>query len=162
VKRRSVHAPEILKKLSEHNISRIKLGVTDIDGVLRGKYVSIDKFTSAISSGLGFCDVIFGWDIADVLYDNAKVTGWHTGYPDAGARIDLDTFRVIPWEPGTAFFLMDLFTKDGAPIILSPRQLFRSVLERAAAAGFSVMMSAEYEFWIFAEKCPLPAPEELP
>ena len=71
--------------------SHVKLGVFDLDGILRGKYVSRDKFESAAQSGLGFCDVIFGWDSSDALYDNVRYTGWHTGYPDAHARIDLAT-----------------------------------------------------------------------
>ena len=66
-------------------------------------------------AGLGFCDVVFGWDLADELYDNAKVTGWHTGYPDAHAVVDLDTARVIPWEPDTAAFVLDFVNADGAP-----------------------------------------------
>ena len=87
----------ILKQFAERDIRHVKLGAVDIDGVLRGKYVSLEKFTSAAASGLGFCDVIFGWDIADVLLDNVKYTGWHTGYPDAHATIDLATLRYIPW-----------------------------------------------------------------
>lgn len=40
----------------------IRPGV-DIDGVLRGKIMSKDKFLSAAKSdGFGFCSVIFGWD----------------------------------------------------------------------------------------------------
>ena len=83
---------------------RVKVACSDIDGILRGKYVSLEKFYSAASGGIGFCDVIFGWDLSDVLLDNVKYTGWHTGYPDAHATIDLSTLRYIPWEPGTAFF----------------------------------------------------------
>ena len=63
--------------LAEHSITKIKVGGFDIDGVLRGKYISRDKFDSAAETGLGFCDVIFGWDSSDALYDNVKVTGWH-------------------------------------------------------------------------------------
>ena len=141
----------VLSQMSEQKVRRVKLGVTDIDGVLRGKYVSLEKFTSAAASKLGFCDVIFGWDIGDVLYDNAKFTGWHTGYPDAQASIDPTTFRMIPWETGTAFFLMDLFRKDGRPLAISPRQVLRNVLERAESTGYRVRLAAEYEFWLFRE-----------
>ena len=38
------------------------------------------------------------------------------------ACIDLSTLRFIPWEPGTAFFLMDMRTRDGDPLPISPRQ----------------------------------------
>ena len=86
-------AADLRELLEKNNIRRVKLGAFDIDCTLRGKYVSSEKFISGAQSGLGFCDVIFGWDIGDVLYDNAKFTGWHTGYPDATCRIDLDTFR---------------------------------------------------------------------
>ena len=58
-------------------------------------------------AGFGFCDVVFGWDMADELYDNAQVTGWHTGYPDAQARVDLATAR-NPVGAGTAAFLLGL------------------------------------------------------
>jgi glutamine synthetase len=141
---------EILDRLANERIHRIKLGVTDIDGILRGKYVSLDKFRSSYD-GLGFCDVIFGWDIGDVLYDNVSFTGWHTGYPDIQARVDLGTFRKIPWEPGTALFLMDLYTKQGEPLEIAPRQLFSKVLERAAEEGYVAKFAAEYEFWLFRE-----------
>ena len=139
------------RQFAQQGIRRVKVGATDIDGILRGKYISLDKFAAAAEGGLGFCDVIFGWDIGDLLYDNASITGWHTGYPDAVARIDLETLRFIPWEPGTAFFLMDLYTKDGRPLAVSPRQLLGMVLGRAHTAGFKAMLAAEYEFWFFRE-----------
>jgi len=139
------------QQFAQQGIRRVKVGATDIDGILRGKYISLDKFAAAAEGGLGFCDVIFGWDIGDLLYDNASITGWHTGYPDAVARIDLETLRFIPWEPGTAFFLMDLYTKSGQRLAVSPRQLLQAVLERVHAAGFKAMLAAEFEFWLFRE-----------
>ena len=142
---------EVRELLQKHNIKRVKLGAFDIDSTLRGKYVSIEKFLSAAQSGLGFCDVIFGWDIGDVLYDNAKFTGWHTGYPDANCRIALDTFRLIPWEPGTAFFLLDFVAKDGKPLAIAPRQVLQRVVHRAEELGYTPYFSAEYEFFFFRE-----------
>jgi glutamine synthetase len=135
----------------ERNVTKVKLGGVDIDGLLRGKYVSLEKFFSAARSGMGFCDVVFGWDIGDQLYDNAEVTGWHTGYPDTLARIDLSTFRMIPWEPGTAAFLLDFCDKEGAPLAISPRQVLQRVLARAARLGFEAHLAAEYEFFFFRE-----------
>jgi len=146
-----MQAGEIRDLLEKHNIQRVKLGAFDIDSTLRGKYVSTEKFLSAAQSGLGFCDVIFGWDIGDVLYDNAKFTGWHTGYPDANCRIALDTFRMIPWEPGTAFFLLDFVAKDGKPLSIAPRQVLQRVVKRAEELGYTPYFSAEYEFFFFRE-----------
>jgi glutamine synthetase len=123
----------------KHQIRRVKVGCVDTDCTLRGKYISLEKFQSA---SIGFCDVLFGWDIADALYDNATFTGWHTGYPDGKCQIDPDTFRVIPWEPGTAFFLLDFEAE------ISPRAVFRRVLERAP---FTPYFAAEFEFFLFRE-----------
>jgi glutamine synthetase len=137
--------------LTQHNISKIKVGGFDIDGVLRGKYISPEKFSSAAEAGLGFCDVIFGWDSSDVLYDNVRVTGWHTGYPDALAKIDLSTFRLIPWEQGVAFFILDFYERAGQPLAVSPRQVLQRIAARAEAMGFHSTVSTEYEYFFFRE-----------
>ncbi len=142
---------ELREVFREKGITKVKVGGFDVDGVLRGKYVSLEKFWSAIKGGFGFCDVIFGWDISDVLYDNARVTGWHTGYPDTHATIDLSTFREIPWEPGTATFLVDFVTKDGKPHPACPRSLLKGVIGNANAAGYRPLFAAEFEFFMFRE-----------
>ncbi len=140
---------QLFRKL---RVEKVKLGGFDIDGVLRGKYISLEKFFSAIESGLGFCDVIFGWDSSDALYDNVRLTGWHTGYPDAQARIDLGTFRRLPWEPGTAFFVVDFFKPDGSPLAVSPRHVLRRVIEHAQSLGYRPLASVEYEYFFFQEE----------
>ena len=89
---------EIIQYVKNHPSGKVKIAIADIDGILRGKYISAEKFVSIAEKGTSFCDVIMGWDAADVLYDRAEITGWHTGYPDSPASIDLKTFRKIPWE----------------------------------------------------------------
>jgi glutamine synthetase len=146
-----MNAEGIRAAFEERGIRKVKVGGFDVDGLLRGKYVSLDKFWSAVDKGFGFCDVIFGWDVADLLYDNATVTGWDTGFPDALARIDLDTFRVLPLEPDTAHFLVDFHGQDGKPHPACPRSLLKRVAARAEAAGYAARFSAEFEFWVFQE-----------
>src|SRR5690606_4357395 len=87
----------------------------------------------------------------DILYDNAKVTGWHSGYPDAHAMIDTDTFRVLPAEPDTAAFLVDFVNKDGSAHAACPRSLLKRVIAAAKAKGLSAQFGAEFEFWVFKE-----------
>lgn len=140
--------PSLIAFLDQHGITRHKIGVFDIDGVLRGKYVSRDKLLSAAEKGLGFCDVVLGWDVNDQLYDNATVSGWHTGYRDAPVVLDLSTTRVLPFEPDTVFVLGGF---SGAYEAVCPRAVLRRTLERAAAMGFSVKAACEYEFFVFDE-----------
>ncbi len=130
---------------------RVKLAVTDIDGVLRGKYVHRDKFLSAAKDGFGFCDVVFGWDCSDVCYDNMSYTGWHTGYPDAQARVDVSTHRRIPWEGGVDFFLADFVDAGGEGLSVCPRQVLKRVVERLAGAGYRAEVGFEYEWFNFRE-----------
>jgi len=137
--------------LAEQHINKIKVGGFDLDGVLRGKYISKEKFLSAVKDGFGFCDVIFGWDCGDNLYDQGEFTGWHTGFPDLVARLDTETFRAVPWEPRTAFALADFYQKDGTPLPFCPRQTLKRIVARAEAMGFVPRMAAEYEFFVFEE-----------
>ena len=60
---------DIVKQLQQNNTDKIKFAVTDIDGVLRGKVISMNKFLKSMKNGVGFCNVVFGWDINDVCYD---------------------------------------------------------------------------------------------
>ncbi|HET7097894.1 MAG TPA: glutamine synthetase [Casimicrobiaceae bacterium] len=134
--------------------NRVKVAVSDIDGVLRGKYIHKEKFYSAAEGGFGFCDVVFGWDMMDVTYDNTTVTGWHKGFPDALAKIDLKTFRTVPWDGGVPFFLGDFVAeKNGAevPLSICPRQVLKRVLKRAEKLGVIPMCGMEYEWFNFAE-----------
>ncbi|WP_199749719.1 glutamine synthetase family protein [Corallococcus sp. AB038B] len=137
--------------MDEKGVRKVKVGAIDMDGILRGKYVSLEKFYSAAKSNMGFCDVVFGWDLGDELLDNTKVTGWHTGYPDTPAKVDLSTARIIPWEPDTAAFLLDFVNPDGTPFEASPRQLLQKMGQRARKLGFLPKFGAEYEFFLFKE-----------
>ena len=148
-------APEkVLDAVRNAPGNRVKVAVSDIDGVLRGKYLHKDKFFSAVEGGFGFCDVVFGWDMNDQCYDNATLTGWHKGFPDAVARIDLSTYRNVPWDDDVPFFLGEFIAqKNGkeVPLSICPRQLLKRVLKRAERLGVSPMCGIEFEWFNFAE-----------
>ena len=142
---------EIIQYVKDHPSGKVKVAFSDIDGILRGKYISSEKFLSVIEGGMGFCDVIFGWDAGDVVYDNVQYTGWHTGYPDCPATIDTNTFRKIPWENDVPFFLGELKDKKGDPSPVCPRQLLKKITAEANKQGFSPFFSQEFEWYNFAE-----------
>ncbi|MFA5505593.1 MAG: glutamine synthetase [Vulcanimicrobiota bacterium] len=141
----SDEAEEFIRNSNTHNV---KVGVFDIDGVLRGKYISKSKFLSALKSGFGFCDVVLGWDSNDQLYDNVKLTGWHTGYPDAQVRIIPESIRPLPLE-GDGFLFLGEFA--GAAEQICPRGVLKRVVEKARSMGFEPYSAFEYEFFMFAE-----------
>lgn len=126
----------------------VKVGVFDIDGVLRGKYMHKDKFFSALDGGFGLCDVVLGWDSSDQLYDGAEYTGWHTAFPDALVRIVPESCREIPFEDNMLLFLGEF---DQQAEAICSRGVLRRVLARAADMGFLVEAAAEFEFFMFDE-----------
>ncbi|OIM95154.1 glutamine synthetase [Bradyrhizobium elkanii] len=146
---RSVRTTAEAKALvEERGLSHVKLGIVDLDGVIRGKYLARDKFVGALEAGFSFCDIVFGWDSNDQMYDNGAFTGWHTAFPDAIARIDPSTCRDVPTEENMLFFLGEF---EGAAAGLCPRRLLRRVIDRAEAMGFSPSVAAEFEFFVFDE-----------
>jgi glutamine synthetase len=142
---------KIIEELRQSPIQKVKVAVTDIDGILRGKYLHKDKFLSAIESGFGFCNVVLGWDSSDVCYDNVKYTGWHTGYPDATAMIDLSTYRKVPWDGGIPFFLGDFINSSGKPLEVCPRQLLKKIITDASSMGYRPFCGMEFEWFNFKE-----------
>ena len=134
--------------VEEHDLSHVKVGLFDNDGVMRGKYMSREKFFSSLENGFAFCDVVLGWDVKDQLYDNAEYTGWHTGYPDAPVRILPETCRDLPHEDGMLLFIAEF--SDQAETVC-PRATLRRVINKASDMGFDVSAALEYEFFLFQE-----------
>src|SRR3954462_4894013 len=139
---------DVVKRVRERDPSCAKVGLFDVDGIFRGKYLDASKLEAALAKGFGFCDVVLGWDSSDQLYDNAAFTGWHTAYPDAEARLLPETERAMPFEGGMPLILGEFAGRAEA---VCPRSLLRRVLARAADSGFAVKAAAEFEFFLFEE-----------
>ena len=153
-----INKEQVIQSVKDYPAAKVKLAITDIDGVLRGKVIHRDKFLSMFippkkggRGVFGFCDVVFGWDPSDTLYDNVDFTGWHTGYPDAQAKIDLSTFRNIPWDNDVPFFLADFIDDDGNSLQVCSRSLLKKIKQQAIDAGFSPVFSVEFEWFNFKE-----------
>ncbi|NJB84383.1 glutamine synthetase [Lewinella marina] len=127
---------------------RVKIAAADIDGILRAKYISREKFDSAREKGFGFCNVIFGWDSQDVVYGNAAAD---PGFADARATIAEESGRQLPWEGNVPFFLADFRTDPGVAGVACPRSLLRRVVARAENMGFTPRFGPEYEWFTYRE-----------
>ena len=135
--------------VEERELTHVKVAVFDNDGVLRGKLIDRAKFFSALEKGLGFCDVVLGWDSNDQQYDNVTFTGWHTAFPDAPVRLLPETCRSLPLEGNMLLFLGEF---AGRAEEVCPRATLRRVLARAASMGYgAASAAAEYEFFVFSE-----------
>jgi len=117
----SLSNEQIIREIKESGAGKVKVAITDVDGILRGKYIHTDKFIGALEKGFGFCNVVFGWDAADVVYEDAgvKYTGWHTGYPDAPLKVIPDSCRELPSE-GDDMLLFLAENDDGVTLLGQP------------------------------------------
>ncbi|KAI0320120.1 glutamine synthetase/guanido kinase [Amylostereum chailletii] len=144
---------EDLKSLLKDDI-KVKVAGFDVDGVLRGKFMSKAKFLSAASSdGFGFCSVIFGWDMHDTVYSKELlISNQANGYRDILASIDLSTFRRISWENNVPFFLVSFLDPDTRePLSVCPRGVLKRAVEKAEKAGWKCYAGVEYEYFQFQE-----------
>ncbi len=139
-----------LAQYRDKGVSKIKLGLTDLDGVIRGKYVNVRKFAGLLQKQGGFCDCVFGWDMDDQLYADSTYTGWHTGFPDTGYRLLVDSERWLADE-ACPYFIGQFVQPDGSTHPLCPRTRLEEVLRRYDALGLKVRAGFEYEFFVFSE-----------
>ncbi|WP_461535983.1 glutamine synthetase family protein [Spongorhabdus nitratireducens] len=134
--------------INERGLTHIKVGISDSDGLLLGKYMRREKFLASLEKGFSFCNVILGWDVKDQLYDNARFTGWHTGYPDALVRILPHTCRELPLEENGLFFLCEF---EGKAESICSRAMLRRMIDKARSMRFEPSAAFEYEFFLFRE-----------
>lgn len=142
---------EIKRLIEEGALEYIKIGTPDIEGVYRGKRVAARHFLNSLDDGFAQCDVIFGWDIAENILPDLKVSNWERGFADVLLLPDLSTFKVVPWEERVASCVCDVRSEEGEPFAVSPRQVLKQVIERARSLGYEPLAASELEFRFFRE-----------
>ncbi|KIM29070.1 hypothetical protein M408DRAFT_68625 [Serendipita vermifera MAFF 305830] len=146
-------APKSIQELKELLCDDTKVKVA-VDGVLRGKYMSKDKFLSAVEGdGFGFCSVIFGWDIHDTVYTRELlISNKDNGYRDIIAKVDLSSYRRITWEYNVPFFLVSFLDPDTKePICACPRGTLAKAIKLADKYDWKCLAGVEYEYFQFRE-----------
>ena len=142
---------EIRSLVKDGKIEYVKIGAPDIEGVYRGKRVAAGHFLNSLDDGFAQCDVLFGWDIAEIVLPNLKFSNWERGFSDIIMKPDLSTFAMVPWEENVASCICDLWTEHGEPVTIAPRYVLNNVVERARSMGFEPMAASELEFRFFRE-----------
>lgn len=142
---------DIKQLIEEGKVEYVKIGASDIEGVYRGKRVAATHFLHSLEEGFGQCDVLFGWDIGEVVLPNLKFSNWERGFADIVMKPDLATFALVPWEEHVASCVCDLWSEHGEPVSISPRYVLQRVAARARAMGYEALAAAELEFRFFRE-----------
>jgi glutamine synthetase len=140
-------ATRALAALGHHDISRIRIETPDLNGTLRGKYVTVDKLASGKPVALP--EVYLALGVDDEVIEGAALADEATGFPDMLIAPDWDTLCLVPDDEGVAAVVGDGVQRDGSRHPLHPRSVLRSVVDRVAAEGYEGVFGVEYEFWVF-------------
>ena len=106
----------------------------------------MQHFARTVGDGVAFCRSVYGTTPMGDVVDMEG--GLSEGLPDIVAFPDLETFRPVPWEPGVASVIADLFNPDGSRSEESPRAVLRRVVDKFAELGMRPFVGPELEFYL--------------
>ena len=136
--------------IADGTIDTVVIAFPDMHGRPVGKRVTADFFASyAAEHGIEACDYLLAVDVDMNPLPGYRFANWDAGYGDVACHPDFATARRIPWLEGTAWVIADLSDGSGAPVEVSPRQILRRQLARAAERGLRVLSATELEFYLF-------------
>jgi glutamine synthetase len=133
-------------------IDTVIVALTDMQGRLQGKRFHARFFLDeVVAHGTEACAYLLAVDTEMNTVDGYELASWETGYGDFALLPDFATLRVIPWQPATALVLADVANLDGghSPVRVSPRQVLRAQLDRAAERGWTALAGTELEFVVY-------------
>ena len=138
--------------IADGSVDTVVVAFPDMYGRPVGKRVTADFFSSHVADhGIEACEYLLAVDVDMTPMPGYRFASWDTGYGDVVCRPDYETTRRIPWLPGTALVIADLTDEAGEPVEVSPRQMLRHQLDRAAARGLLVDAATELEFFLFRD-----------
>jgi glutamine synthetase len=137
-------ARTIAEELGREGVRTIRLLYADLHGIARGKDIPVAAFGDAADHGVPFCSAVLATDLRHTPVVEADET-----FGDLLARPDLDTLRIVPWQPEVAWCIADLWRPDRSgrwPVC--PRGALVAATERCAALGLAPVAAPELEFFL--------------
>jgi len=131
----------VVARLGKQGVRTVHIGLFDLDGVFRERRLPLAAFAEMAAASPTFCNVLHQWDSGADVFG----TGPFVGEPIAA---DTGSLRANPMEPDSVYLVAD-FT--GPSVALSPRELLKAQIDRAAALGYDALAAFEFEFTILDE-----------
>jgi glutamine synthetase len=138
---------ELRAEVERGAIDTVIAAFTDMQGRLMGKRLHAEFFLDELGAGhdVEGCNYLLALDMEMDPQPGYAMASWERGYGDFGMKPDLATLRGIPWHDATALVVCDV------DVAVSPRQVLKAVLERAAGVGYDAKVGSELEFFMFRE-----------
>src|SRR5438132_601104 len=117
-------------------LDTVIVALPDPFGRLVGKRFRAEVFLDSIAKhGTHCCNYLLTVNMEMDPLDGFKVASWEAGFGDFTLQPDLQTIRVLSWQPGTALVFCDHCKHDGSLVAESPRSVLRAQIDRLAKAG---------------------------
>ena len=143
---------ELRDQVATDAVDTVVVAITDMQGRLQGKRMDAGYFLQdVLAHGTEGCNYLLAVDMEMNTVDGYGISSWERGYGDFVMVPDVNTLRLVPWQPGTAMLLADIAWLDGAPVVESPRQILRRQLDRLADHGWTAFVGTELEFILFED-----------
>src|SRR5579883_3014540 len=141
---------QLKAQVKSGQIDTVIVGLADPFGRLVGKRFRADVFIDSVAKhGTHGCNYLLTVNMEMDPLEGFKVASWDQGFGDFVFRPDLETLRLIPWQPGAALVICDHVRHDGSYVAESPRSILRRQLERLDRKGFTCYCASELEFYLF-------------
>jgi glutamine synthetase len=132
---------DVLRIVKEKDISFIQYWFTDVLGVLKSFAITPSELEEGMSEGMGF--------------DGSSIAGFaRIEESDMIAKPDPTTFQLVPWRSGdrpVARMICDVLNPDGTHYEGDPRYVFKRLLEKVAAQGYTYFVGPELEYFYFKD-----------
>ena len=144
---------EKLKALvADGTIDTVVVAMTDMQGRLTGKRIHGQYFLDeVVKHGTEGCNYLLAVDVDMNTVAGYEMSSWERGYSDFALIPDLNTLRLISWQPGAALILADVAWLDHTDVVASPRQILRKQIAELEKAGMVAMCGTELEFVVFKD-----------
>jgi glutamine synthetase len=148
----SLSLESLKAKVADGSIDTVVVAMTDMQGRLTGKRIHGQFFLDEVlKHGTEGCNYLLAVDVDMNTVDGYEMSSWERGYSDFVLIPDLNTLRLIPWQPGAALILADVAWLDHTDVVASPRQVLRKQVAELEKQGMVAMCGTELEFVVYKD-----------
>ncbi len=138
--------------VADGSIDTVVVAMTDMQGRLTGKRIHGQFFLDEVlKHGTEGCNYLLAVDVDMNTVAGYEMSSWERGYSDFALVPDMNTLRLIDWQPGAVLVLADVQWLDHTDVVASPRQILRKQVKALNEAGMEAMCGTELEFVVFKD-----------
>ncbi len=134
-------AEDVKRIVKDSDISFIQFWFTDVLGTLKSFAITPSELEDGMTEGMGF--------------DGSSIEGFaRIEESDMIAKPDPTTFQMIPWSSDNrpvARMFCDILNPDGSPYEGDPRYVFKRLLKKIEAQGYTYYIGPELEYFYFKD-----------